>query len=382
MEIVEFSSAWGDVRPEDGEQLGQDLLRRGIQILASDTDLLVGHPIYYHCSEGLVQKPPFPDQPELAGREFIRVCRWFVSHANPFRQDGFLRQLRADTIFDAAWSCPVADEWVRLRFHFYVSNAGLGITIRFLPSQPPELYNLGYSSDIRHALELLTSRKSGLGLISGPTGSGKSTTLAALVSHIITSSPRKVICLEDPIEYVYPKTSRLGLVVSKEKGDQFQTYHRAIYDSLRERPQVLIVQEARDQLTLEAMFSAAQTGVLVLGTLHARGIISTLRRVADLFGTRNKEALSMLSSNGLFILSQQLVPSVTNGKSCLSIEFFRNTTPQTREAIHSFLERTSNLRHLLNESEHYNFKKSLEGLRDDQKITTQTLQEYLPIEGD
>ena len=166
----------------------------------------------------------------------------------------------------------------RFRANLFRTFRGLCAAIRILPSPVPDPFTLGFPD--RQLVDRLLALKNGLVLFTGATGSGKSTTIAALVQRILDRQPRRIITLEDPIEFVYE--DRAGLVSQRELGTHIKSFADGLSHALREDPDVIVVGEIRDEDTARLALRASETGHLVLATLHTRDVIGTLPRMLEL----------------------------------------------------------------------------------------------------
>ncbi|MBS2021981.1 MAG: PilT/PilU family type 4a pilus ATPase [Deltaproteobacteria bacterium] len=169
----------------------------------------------------------------------------------------------------------VLDGVGRFRANFMMQSQGVGAVFRVIPGTVPSLDSLGMSA----AVKKLAHLTNGLVLITGPTGSGKTTTLAAMVHEINTNEPRHVISIEDPIEFIHP--SLVGSVTQRQVGEHAATFASALRSALRESPDVLVVGELRDLETIQLALQAAETGVLVFGTLHSNSASKAIDRIVD-----------------------------------------------------------------------------------------------------
>lgn len=194
-------------------------------------------------------------------------------------------------------------------------DGGYYIVMRALRSSPPSLEELGFPEKTIQGLKSVIKRKSGIFLVVGATGSGKSTTLAAIIDAINASFRKNIITLEDPVEYIFePKHSN---VIQKELGRDFDIFYEALRSALREDPDVLLVGEIRDRETLELALELAETGHLVFGTLHTNTVVSTIQRMVSMAGdetlTRNR-----LSHTLLGVIAQSLYLKKDGNMSVLS----------------------------------------------------------------
>ncbi|MEZ4362212.1 MAG: ATPase, T2SS/T4P/T4SS family [Kofleriaceae bacterium] len=198
---------------------------------------------------------------------------------------------------------------VRVRCNVFAHLEGVALAVRVLSDAPPALHELGLPAGVEGAL----GHRHGLILVCGPTGSGKSTTCAALLQHLDTLRPAHVITLEDPIEARL--RFRAGLVHQRELGAHFDSFAGGLRAALRESPDVLFLGELRDAETIAAALTAAETGHLVLATLHAPDAAGALDRVLDAFEDgRQRQARTQLAGALRMILTQRLVPRQRGGR--------------------------------------------------------------------
>ncbi len=193
-------------------------------------------------------------------------------------------------------------ETSRYRVNAFVQSRGEGIVFRTIPFIVPSLEDLGLPS----VLGDLTNKNKGLVLVTGPTGSGKSTTLAAMIELINSKKKEHIITIEDPIEFTYePKKS---LINQREVGSNTHSFANALRASLREDPDVILVGEMRDLETISLAITAAETGHLVFGTLHTSSAPKTIDRVIDVFPAGQQAQIrTMFSESILAVISQALI---------------------------------------------------------------------------
>ena len=191
----------------------------------------------------------------------------------------------------------------RYRVNAYKQRGSVAIALRLVGTKVPAPEELGVPASVID----LYQRKRGLVLVTGPTGSGKSTTLAAIIDKINNNRECHVITLEDPIEYLHQH--KLSMVNQREIGLDSQSYAQALRAALREDPDVILVGEMRDFETISVAITAAETGHLVLSTLHTIGAASTVDRVIDVFPPHQQQQLRVQLANVLeAVISQQLIP--------------------------------------------------------------------------
>ena len=197
----------------------------------------------------------------------------------------------------------------RQRVNVFYSVDHISCTIRLLNNFIPSFDALGLPT----VLNKLIKEKRGLILVTGPTGSGKSTTLASMIQEINTIRNEHIITIEDPIEYVYPKGS--SLVHQREVGKDVSSFASALRSSLREDPDIILVGEMRDYETISAALTAAETGHLVLSTLHTTGAASTIDRIIDACpGEIQHQVKAQLTGVLKAVITQSLLPCVSGGR--------------------------------------------------------------------
>jgi twitching motility protein PilT len=204
--------------------------------------------------------------------------------------------------YDMSFSIP---ELGRYRVNAYKQRGSVALALRLVGTQVPSPEALGVPESVINLYE----RKRGLILVTGPTGSGKSTTLAAIIDKINNNRDAHVITLEDPIEYLHQH--KMAMVNQREIGLDSQSYANALRAALREDPDVILVGEMRDFETISVAITAAETGHLVLSTLHTIGAASTVDRVIDVFPPHQQQQIRVQFANVLeAVISQQLIPTM------------------------------------------------------------------------
>lgn len=197
----------------------------------------------------------------------------------------------------------------RIRGNIYRQSGHVSVALRILRDVIPELENLG----LPKAVETLPELHSGIVLVTGETGSGKSTTLASLLNRINRDQHRHIITLEDPMEYIYK--SDKSLIEQREIGKDTASYAMGLRAILREDPDVILIGEMRDLETIETALTAAETGHLVFATLHTNSAADSIDRIVDVFpAERQKQIRMQLSTTLQAVLSQQLVKKIGGGR--------------------------------------------------------------------
>ncbi len=211
-------------------------------------------------------------------------------------------------IFDRQGDCDLGielPEGARFRANVYLERGHYAISFRLIPSRIPAFEELGLNSRICRSLAV---QPRGLVLITGPTGAGKTTTLAAMIDYVNSTRPCKIVTIEDPIEYRH--INNRSLIVQREIGTDAVTFHQSLRSALRQDPDVILVGELRDLETITTALTAAETGHLVLSTLHTNSAIATIERIIDVFPPHQQTQIRLqLSMTLAGIISQLLVPA-------------------------------------------------------------------------
>lgn len=215
----------------------------------------------------------------------------------------------------------------RFRVNAFMQRLGEGMVLRLIPSKIQTLDDL----DMPPILKDLAMKDRGLVLVTGPTGSGKSTTLAAMVDHMNENRQHHIITIEDPIEFVHtPKKCNIN---QREVGPHTKTFASALRSALREDPDVILVGEMRDLETIAQAITAAETGHLVLSTLHTNSAPQTISRIVDVFPPHQQEQIRVQLAEALIgIIAQTLIPTL-DGKGRVAALEVMVATPAVRNMI-------------------------------------------------
>lgn len=214
----------------------------------------------------------------------------------------------------------------RFRVNLYRQKGSLAAALRLIPYDIPLLEDLGFPS----VVERLTELKQGFVLVTGPTGHGKSTTLASLINKINISSAVHILTVEDPIEYVYP--SGKALIEQREMYSDTKSWENALRSALREDPDVVLIGEMRDLTTISSAMTIAETGHLVFATLHTNSAAQSVDRIIDVFPEIQQPQIRLqLAATLEAILSIRLVPTIEPGRVLASEILF--ATPAVRNVI-------------------------------------------------
>ncbi|PZV12095.1 MAG: type IV pili twitching motility protein PilT [Leptolyngbya sp.] len=242
---------------------------------------------------------------------------------------------------------------VRCRVNCFDSLTGGAIVLRLISLDVPSIDGLGLPEVLKH----LSTQSQGLILVTGPTGSGKSTTLAAMLRYMNETTTRHIVTIEDPIEYVH--ASQKCLISQREVGLHTLEFQNGLRAVLREDPDVILIGEMRDRVTVDTALKAAQTGHLVLGTLHTRSAINTLNRLLNIYNPDEQTTMRIQITESLVsIIAQMLIPT-TDGRRTAAHEILVNTA-----AMQDFLVKG-------NESEAFQLMET--GANDGMQIMNQVL---------
>ena len=193
--------------------------------------------------------------------------------------------------------------------YYYTMNGDLAAAFRIIPINIPSLDELNAPQIFKHIIK----REKGLILVTGPTGSGKSTTLAAMLNEINLNYRKHIITIEDPVEFVH--NNKKALFSHRNIGTDATSYSRALKSAVREDPDIILVGEMRDRETISTAITAAETGHLVFGTLHTNSAIQTINRIVDSFdGSEQLQVRNMLSVSLTAVVSQSLIPKIGGGR--------------------------------------------------------------------
>jgi twitching motility protein PilT len=199
----------------------------------------------------------------------------------------------------------VSEDGGRFRVNLYRKATGVGATFRNIPNQIPSIESLA----LPETLKKFCDQNQGMVLVTGSTGTGKSTTLAAMIDHLNTTRSLNIISLEDPIEFVHP--SKRAQIVQRELGTHIPSFAEGVRAALREDPDVILVGELRDSETISMAMTAAETGHLVLGTLHTTSAVKSVDRIIDALPADQREQTKSFLSHSLHaVVTQNLVKTV------------------------------------------------------------------------
>lgn len=277
------------------------VIKNGVERSASDIHLSAHNRPAYRINGKIV----FLNVPVLTSDDVLSVIRKCLDEDkyNEFIKTGDM---------DSAVEIPGCG---RFRINAYRQCHGPSLAMRTINSKTPELDSLGFPDSVRKILNF----KDGLVLVTGPTGSGKSTTLAAIINEFNKSSSYHVITVEDPIEYMIPPNK--CIIDQREIGADSASYSRALKSALREDPDIILVGEMRDLESISIAVTAAETGHLVLSTLHTIGAAKTIDRLIDVFPPQQQSQIrTQLSMVLKSVISQRLLPTADASGRAAAVE--------------------------------------------------------------
>lgn len=291
----------------------EKILKLCVQHDASDIHLMVGTKPYLRLHGKLLQIP----ESEVLTPESVKKL------IAPLLDEQQMELLNVDRELDFSYSLKSGE---RFRINAYYEKGNLAAALRYVPPKIKSLEELGLPPIIAN----LTSLKQGLILVTGPTGHGKSTTQAAMIDKINRERAEHIVTIEDPIEFVH--TPIMSVLSQRELHADTHSWGVALRSVLREDPNVVLIGEMRDYETIEAALTIAETGHLVMATLHTNSAPQTIDRVVDVFPEdQQQQVRSQLASVLEAVISQRLIPSVDNRRTAV-MEILL-ATPAVRSTI-------------------------------------------------
>jgi twitching motility protein PilT len=273
----------------------QTLFSKAAEAGASDVHIAVGIPILFRI-DGILT----PQTKTIVGAsEVEKIVKGMIG------EDGYKR-LKEYKEIDISHQL---EDGTRLRVNCHFERGNLGMVARIVPAQIPSIEELG----LQEIADTFCVQREGLVLFTGPTGEGKSTSLAALIQQINASRPASIVTLEDPIEFLFPEG--MGVVRQREMGQDFLSFPEALKRVLRQDPEIVMVGEMRDPETIAAALTLAETGHLIFATLHTPNTWQTIDRIIDVFPPHQQPQIrSQLSLSLKAVIAQRLLPKEGGGR--------------------------------------------------------------------
>ncbi|EKD63095.1 MAG: hypothetical protein ACD_51C00341G0002 [uncultured bacterium] len=340
----------------------EKLLRTAVKYMASDLFLTAGAKPTLRINGDLVAVKEHPVvTPQMAEEYILEIL-------SPAQRAIFDEGNDLDFSFEIA-------EVSHFRVNIFRQKNGMGSSFRVISSKIPKLEELG----LPEQLKTLTDLPHGLILITGPSGSGKSTTLASLLNEINEKYSKHILTIEDPIEYVY--TNNKSVIDQREVKTHCKSFTSALKSSLRENPDVIMVGELRDLETISLAITAAETGHLVMGTLHTSGAAKTVNRIIDIFPHDQQEQIrTQLAESMQAIIWQRLVKS-SDGKSRLpALEIMLNNPAVANLIRKGQTHQLNNVIETSRKQGMQTMKRALLELAAANKITKEEAMRFLPME--
>src|SRR5918993_662323 len=272
------------------------LLNATVNSGASDLHLTVGRPATARRDGTLVS---FENVPVLTSEEIDRMVHTLLD-------DRKMEELRRDRQVDFSFGVPGLG---RFRANAFNQRGNLALALRVVPFRVRSLEELGAPA----ACTTLLNKPYGIVLVVGPTGSGKSTTLAAMIDRINATRPVHILTIEDPVEYLHHH--KVAMVNQREVGTDVETFEAGLKSALREDPDVVLLGEMRDLESISISLSLAETGHLVFATLHTNDASQALDRIIDVFPSERRDQIQIMLAGALQgVISQRLLPAVGGGR--------------------------------------------------------------------
>ena len=286
------------------------IFRTAVHNNASDIHVVPGEPFILRRFGKLVKLKADPLTPQNAEKAIFEIL-------TPKQKERLIKNMQLDFSYEISGIG-------RFRGSAMIHNNGLGGVFRAIPLKIPDIDSLGLPEITYKILE----NHQGLVLITGPSGHGKSTTLAAMIDYINTNKALHILTVEDPIEFIHP--IKKGVVNQRQLGSGTLSYSNALKGALREDPDIIMIGELRDLDTISLAISAAETGHLVLGTMATSSAHKTIDRIIDAYPPNEQNQIrAMLSETLKAVITQRLIPAADNKRMVLAPEVLIGTMPLT-----------------------------------------------------
>lgn len=322
---------------------------------------------------GVSEIPRFRNRGEMELTDFpVTDQATFMSWLREVLTDEEIRRFQDTLEFDGATQY----EFARVRINIFDTLRGPGMVLRLIPLTILTFEQLR----LPPVLKDVCHYHKGLILVTGPTGSGKSTTMAAMVDYINKEMPKHIITIEDPIEFVHQ--SRKSLIRQREVGMHTLKFDNALKASLREDPDLILVGEMRDKETVNTALKAAQTGHLVMGTLHTNSAVKTIERILNLYSAEEQDAMRVAVAESLVAVIAQGLCRTTDGKRAAFHDILINT-----ETVKDYIRKGQNdeITEIMADSDFdgmITMNKSLFNLYQEGRITEEVALEMSPTQNE
>ena len=318
---------------------------------------------------GVGEQPRMRDRGEMMVMDYPETdYPTFMSWLREVLSEDEIQRFKKNLEFDGATQY----DFARVRINIFDSLNGSALVMRLIPLKILTMEQLGLPPVFKDVSDV----HKGLILVTGPTGSGKSTTMAAMVDYINKEHAKHIITIEDPIEFVHQ--SRKSLIKQREVGIHTFKFDNALKASLREDPDIILIGEMRDKETVNTALKAAQTGHLVMGTLHTNSAVKTLERILSLYSAEEQDAMRVAIAESLVAIISQGLCRTTDGKRAAYHDILINT-----ETIKDYIRQGKNdeILELMKDGEYDGMittNQSLFNLYQEGRITEETTLEMSP----
>jgi twitching motility protein PilT len=319
---------------------------------------------------GVGEKTRMRDRGEMIILDYPEIdINTFYSWLREILGEEEILRFKKDLEFDGATQY----EFARVRINIFESLRGPGMVLRLIPMKIPTMEQLRLPAVFQDVCNV----HKGLILITGPTGSGKSTTLAAMIDYINKEKAKHIITIEDPIEFVHQ--SRRSLIKQREVGIHTHEFDNALKASLREDPDIILVGEMRDKSTVNTALKAAQTGHLVMGTLHTNSAVKTLERILTLYTAEERESMRVAIAESLVCIISQGLCRTSDSKRTAFHDILVNT-----ETVKDYIcsGKNDEIIELMRDGEYHGMittNQSLFNLYQEGRITEEVALEMSPV---
>lgn len=319
---------------------------------------------------GVGEKPRMRDRGQMIILDYPDVdTNTFISWLREILKEDEIQKFQKELEFDGATQY----EFARVRINVFDTLRGPAMVLRLIPVKILTMEQLRLPLVFKD----VSDAHKGLILVTGPTGSGKSTTMAAMVDYINKEHPKHIISIEDPVEFVHQ--SRRSLIKQREVGQNTHKFDNALKAALREDPDIILVGEMRDRETVNTALKAAQTGHLVMGTLHTNSALKTIERILTLYSAEEQDAMRVALAESLVAIIAQGLCRTTDGKRAAFHDILINT-----ETVKDYIRqgKYDEIAELMKNGEYDGMittNQSLFNLYQDGRITEETAMEMSPI---
>ncbi|WP_100373643.1 type IV pilus twitching motility protein PilT [Bacillus sp. FJAT-45037] len=336
----------------------EQLLRAAFQLKASDVHLTVGVPPIFRVNGQLKRYGTDKLVPEDTEKMTMALL------TEPLKE-----KLKEQGEVDFSYGIPKVS---RFRINAYYQRSCLSLAIRIIPTEIPTLESLRMPK----ALQKIAQYPQGLVLVTGPTGSGKSTTLASMIHYMNETMSRHIVTLEDPIEYLHKHKS--CIIDQREVGFDTETFAKGLRASLRQDPDVILVGEMRDLETISTAITAAETGHLVLGTLHTTSGPSTIDRMIDVFPPNQQPQIRVQIASVLkAVVSQRLFPTPDRKSRVAATEILMNNSAVANLIRNEKIFQIHNVMQTSKSEGMHTLEMSIKELLDQRSVSIEAVAPYL-----